>query len=93
MNNESIAGEIDISMVNPTNELSDAVKKLTLIGAYDSYFYVVNEETFDLEYGYVSYWLMNLLDTIQKRLYTRDNSNALVEDLLVRINLSTILHT
>lgn len=90
---ESLGGEIDISKVNPRNGFSDAVKKMTMIEAYDSYFIKNDMLDSDLDYGTVAYWLMNLQDAIQKRVYFRHDSTARINDLLKRINVSTVLHT
>lgn len=90
---ESLGGEIDISKVNPRNGFSDAVKKMTMIEAYDSYFIKNDMLNADLDYGTVAYWLMKLQDAIQKRVYFRHDSTARINDLLKRINVSTVLHT
>ena len=89
---ESLGHEIDISKVNPDYEVSDAVKKMTLIGTYDSYVMDVDLSS-DLEYGSGAYWLLKLQDAIQKRLYSRSDAAATTGDLIRRINVSTALHT
>ena len=90
---ESLGIEIDISKVNSRSETSDTVKKVTLIGAYDSYFMQDDVPGDDLDYGSAAYWLMKLQDSIQKRLYWRNDAAATTGDLLCRINVSTALHT
>lgn len=90
---EILGGEIDISMVNPRNDGSEAVKKLTMVGVFDSNFIYENDKTNELDYGTVAYWFMKLQDTIQKRLYWREDNVATVQDLIGRINISTVLHT
>lgn len=89
---EALGAEIDISKVNPRNESSDAIKKMTLIGVYDSYFIKSDMVATDMDYGSVAYWLMKMQDAIQKRLYFRADSTARTGDLLRRINVSTALH-
>jgi hypothetical protein len=90
---ESLGTEIDISKVNPRNESSDAIKKMILIGVYDGYFMKDDMLSSDLDYGTVAYWLMKLQETIQTRLYLRNDSTAWTGDLLRRINVSSALHT
>lgn len=89
---ESLGTEMDISKVNPENNNSNAVKKLTLLGVYDNY--VIDDDlSTDLDYGSGAYWLMKLQDSIQKRLYARSDATATAGDLISRINVSTALHT
>jgi len=90
---EAIGGGIDISMVNPNNNLSDAIKKMTLMGVYENYF--IQDNTMDsiMDYGTASYWFMKLHDSIQSRFYTRSDGTATTGDLLRRINVSTALNT
>ena len=90
---ESLGSEIDISKVNPRYEVSDAVKKLALIGVYDNQFEIVGAETSNLDYGTVAYWLMKLQDSIQNRLYASDDRAATTGDLLQRINTTTSLYS
>jgi hypothetical protein len=91
---ESLGEEIDISKSNPNTKSSDTIMKLTRLGVYDNYF----AEDYEwlntpLDYGTAGYWLMKLQDTIQERLYWRNNDTAIIDDLLRRINVSTALHT
>lgn len=90
---EAMGGEIDLSLMNPRNETSDVIKKMTFIGTYDSYF--MDEEVFDwdLDYGTAAHWLLRFQDSIQKRLYWKEDVTATTADLLRRINISTVLHT
>lgn len=90
---ETLGAEIDISMVNPRYEASDAIKKLTLIGVSDNQFEIVVADDSALDYGTVGYWLMKLQDSIQHRLYSRSDPTATAGDLLQRINTTTSLHT
>lgn len=90
---ESLGAEVDITKVNPMNESSDAVKKMALIGAYDSYFMEDDTLVSDMDYWSVAYLLMEMQDSIQKRLYWRNDTTAITEDLLRRINVSTLLYT
>lgn len=90
---EALGGEIDISKVNSRNESSDEIKKMTLIGVYDSYFIKNDILVTDVDYGSVAYWLMKMHDAVQKRLYFKEDSTARTGDLLRRINVSTALHT
>ncbi|WP_078551628.1 C39 family peptidase [Bacillus alkalicellulosilyticus] len=90
---EALGGEFDISMLNPKMEASDSVKKLTVIDAYDPLFFYDYDEAADLEYTHTAYWLLRFHESLQKRLYGKGNMNATVEDLLRRMNLSTILYT
>lgn len=81
--------ETDISKVNPENNNSNAVKKLTLLGVYENY--VIDDDlSTDLDYGSGAFWLMKLQDSIQKRLYARSDATATAGDLLVELML--VLH-
>ncbi len=89
---EAIGGKIDTALLNPKGA-SEVVKKLAFIGTYDSYFVDDSSQTSEQEYGSSAYWLLKIQDTIQKRLYSWDGSIVTPQDLLMRINVSTILHT
>lgn len=90
---EALGGEIDLSLMNPRNEASDVVKKMTFIGTYDSYFMDEEVSDWNLDYGTAAHWFMRFQDSLQKRLYWKEDVTATTGDLLRRINMSKVLYT
>lgn len=90
---EVMGGEIDITKVNPRYEASDSLKKLALIGVIDNSYYTPITEGANLKYSTVAYYLLTMHDSINSRIYAKNDTEATIQDLLVRINVSTALHT
>lgn len=87
---EALGAEIDISKVNPRSENSVSLKKMAIAGIDNSFF--AYEEISEMDYGFASYLLMRLQDSIQERLYWRYSKTATASDLLRRMNVSTALY-
>lgn len=87
---EALGTEIDISKVNPRNENSVSLKKMAVAGIDNSFF--AYDEITAMDYGFASYLLMRLQDSIQGRLYWRYSKAATAGDLLRRMNVSTALY-